>query len=52
MSRALRGLFLGAILLFLLSPIVVVGGVSLNAKKALYFPPQGVSLAWYAELFG
>lgn len=52
MSRALRGLFLGAILVFLLSPIVVVGGVSLNAKKALYFPPQGVSLAWYAELFG
>ncbi len=52
MSRALRGLFLGVVLVFLLSPIVVVGGVSLNAKKALYFPPQGVSLAWYAELFG
>jgi len=30
---------------------VVVGGVSLNAKKALYFPPQGISLAWYVELF-
>ena len=38
-------------LLFLLSPIVVVGGVSLNEKKSLYFPPQGLSLAWYVELF-
>ncbi len=52
MSRVLRGVFLGLIGLFLLSPIVVVGGVSLNAKKALFFPPQGVSLVWYAELFG
>jgi putative spermidine/putrescine transport system permease protein len=51
MNRALRQLFLSLVMLFLLSPIVVVGGVSLNAKKALYFPPQGISLAWYVELF-
>jgi putative spermidine/putrescine transport system permease protein len=51
MKSALRPVFLSLVLIFLLSPIVVVGGVSLNAKKALYFPPQGVSLAWYAELF-
>ncbi len=25
--------------------------MSLNAKKSLYFPPQGLSLAWYVELF-
>jgi putative spermidine/putrescine transport system permease protein len=50
-SRALRRVFLSLVLLFLLSPIVIVGGVSLNAKKALYFPPQGLSLAWYVELF-
>jgi putative spermidine/putrescine transport system permease protein len=51
MSGPLRKLFLAFVLLFLLSPIVVVGGVSLNAKKSLFFPPQGISLAWYAELF-
>ena len=51
MNRALRQVFLSLVLIFLLSPIVVVGGVSLNEKKALYFPPQGVSLAWYVELF-
>ncbi|MFO7706819.1 MAG: hypothetical protein R6V84_01515, partial [Desulfobacterales bacterium] len=51
MNRALRPVFLSLVLLFLLSPIVVVGGVSLNEKKALYFPPQGLSLTWYVELF-
>jgi putative spermidine/putrescine transport system permease protein len=51
MTRALRHVFLSLVLLFLLSPIVVVGGVSLNEKKSLYFPPQGLSLDWYVELF-
>lgn len=51
MNRLLRQIFLSLVMLFLLSPIVVVGGVSLNAKKALYFPPEGISLAWYVELF-
>jgi len=51
MNRALRRLFLTFILIFLMSPIVVVGGVSLNQKKSLFFPPQGLSLAWYVELF-
>jgi putative spermidine/putrescine transport system permease protein len=51
MTRAARNLFLTLVLVFLIAPIVVVGGVSLNAKKSLYFPPQGLSLAWYVELF-
>ena len=51
MNRSLRNLFLTFTLIFLISPIVVVGGVSLNAKKVLFFPPQGFSLAWYVELF-
>ena len=51
MNRALRRLFLTFILIFLMSPIVVVAGVSLNQKKSLFFPPQGLSLAWYVELF-
>jgi putative spermidine/putrescine transport system permease protein len=50
-NRAIRPVFLALVLVFLLSPIVVVGGVSLNEKKALYFPPQGFSLGWYVELF-
>ncbi len=33
--------------LFLLAPLVVVAGVSLNAKKRLFFPPEGLSLRWY-----
>jgi putative spermidine/putrescine transport system permease protein len=51
MNRSLRNLFLTFILIFLMSPIVIVGGVSLNVKKSLFFPPQGLSLAWYVELF-
>lgn len=37
--------------LYLLLPIVVIAGVSLNARKVLFFPPQGVSLRWYHEFF-
>ncbi len=51
MNSALRRLFLTLIVIFLMSPIVVVGGVSLNEKKVLFFPPHGLSLAWYVELF-
>jgi len=51
MNRSLRNLFLTFTLIFLVSPIVVVGGVSVNVKKSLFFPPQGFSLAWYVELF-
>ena len=35
----------------LAAPIVVVAGVSVNAKQSLNFPPQGFSLAWYVEIF-
>ena len=50
MNRSLRQLFLALVLIFLASPIVVVGGVWLN-ERGLYFPPQGFSLNWYVELF-
>ena len=50
MSRALIYTFMGAMAAFLVAPLVVVGGVSLNAHKALMFPPDGVSLQWYGEL--
>ena len=50
MSRFLRNLYL-ALMVFLLSgPLIVVLGVSLNAKKRLFFPPDGISMRWYVEL--
>ena len=50
MSKTLRNIFLGLVLFLLSGPLVVVSGVSLNAKKRLFFPPEGVSLRWYVEL--
>jgi putative spermidine/putrescine transport system permease protein len=50
MSKALRQIFLGLILFIMASPLAVVSGVSLNAKKRLFFPPEGLSLRWYVEL--
>ncbi|CAN7728448.1 ABC transporter permease [Phyllobacterium sp. LjRoot231] len=37
--------------LFLALPLIVVAGVSVNAKQTLAFPPQGFSLSWYGEIF-
>ena len=35
---------------FLLAPLVVVAGVSVNARRTLVFPPEGFSLDWYAAI--
>ena len=50
MSAFPQRLFLGLMLSFMAAPLIVVAGVSLNAKKRLLFPPQGWSLHWYQEL--
>ena len=50
MSKILRNIFLFVILFLLSGPLIVVSGVSLNAKKRLFFPPEGISLRWYFEL--
>jgi len=47
----LRRIFFGLVVAYLLLPILVIAGVSLNARKVLFFPPQGLSLAWYREFF-
>lgn len=47
----LRRAFFGLVVAYLLLPIVVILGVSLNADKVLFFPPRGLSLRWYAEFF-
>ncbi len=44
-------LLLAAVLLFLGLPLAVVAGVSLNEPRRLLFPPDGLSLRWYGELF-
>lgn len=48
---ALRRLFFFAIGLFFALPLIVVAGVSINKKQTLAFPPQGLSLSWYGEIF-
>ncbi|HWL70284.1 MAG TPA: ABC transporter permease [Geminicoccus sp.] len=51
MTRSLRNLFMGLVVLFMALPLVVVAGVSLNGGQQLLFPPRNPSLRWYAELF-
>lgn len=46
-----RRVFFGAVLALLSAPLFVVFGVSVNAKKVLFFPPLGFSFRWYGELF-
>jgi putative spermidine/putrescine transport system permease protein len=46
-----RNLFMALVVLFMAAPLIVVAGVSLNAQRQLLFPPRGLSLGWYAELF-
>jgi putative spermidine/putrescine transport system permease protein len=48
--RAATALYLVAILLFVLGPLVVVAGVSFTAGEYVAFPPQGFSLRWYEEV--
>jgi putative spermidine/putrescine transport system permease protein len=47
----LRRAFFGLVMLYLLLPLVIIVGVSLNADRVLFFPPRGVSLRWYVEYF-
>lgn len=51
MSRLAIGLILGATLTFLIGPFLIVIFAGLSAGEALAFPPQGLSLKWYAKVF-
>jgi putative spermidine/putrescine transport system permease protein len=51
MSASLSRIGLGAVLLFLLGPFVVVLLAALSAGETLAFPPQGLSLRWLAHVF-
>lgn len=47
----MRRLFFFVVGLFLALPLIVVAGVSINARQTLAFPPQGFSLSWYGQIF-
>ena len=51
MIAILRATFMSVVLVFLAAPLIVVAGISLNARKRLLFPPDGLSLRWYGEIF-
>ncbi|OCP21471.1 MULTISPECIES: ABC transporter permease [unclassified Ensifer] len=51
MTTIFRKAYFFLIGLFLALPLIVVAGVSVNAKQTLAFPPQGFSLSWYGEIF-
>ncbi|MBX5001576.1 ABC transporter permease [Rhizobium lentis] len=47
----LRNVLFGIVGLFLALPLIIVAGVSVNARQSLTFPPQGFSLSWYGQIF-
>jgi len=44
----LRQVFLVALAFFLAAPLIIVAGVSFNSTAQMTFPPQDISLRWYA----
>jgi putative spermidine/putrescine transport system permease protein len=51
MSRITVWFILGATLTFLIGPFLIVILAGASAGEALSFPPQGLSLKWYAKVF-
>jgi putative spermidine/putrescine transport system permease protein len=47
----LARVFFGLTITYLLLPLAIILGVSLNAQKVLFFPPRGLSSRWYVEFF-
>jgi len=51
MNVVLRRLTFALVIVYLLAPLVIVAGVSLNPRQLLFFPPEGISLRWYGTAF-
>src|SRR5207249_4294711 len=49
--RALRGTICVFVALYLIAPLILVVIISFNASPFLQFPPPGLSLRWYRNLF-
>jgi len=47
----LLGAFAALVFLFLLAPLVIIVGASLSDTSYLTFPPQGLTLRWFANIF-
>jgi putative spermidine/putrescine transport system permease protein len=47
--RTVVGLFLAAVVIFIVAPTLLVAGMSLNDGAFFSFPPRGISLRWYTE---
>jgi putative spermidine/putrescine transport system permease protein len=45
-------LFLTAVVLYLVAPILVAASVSFTTRPYIQFPPQGFSLQWYRKFLG
>lgn len=50
-AAAGRLVFLGLVAIFLAMPLVIVSSISFNGTAQMVFPPQELSLRWYAEFF-
>ena len=46
-----KRIFITLSFIVLSAPLFIVSGVSLNAKKLMFFPPRGLSFKWYPEVF-
>ncbi len=51
MTRWGKLVFLVVMFGMLAAPLLIVAGVSLNAKKFMFFPPKGLSFQWYPAVF-
>lgn len=51
MPRLAIWIILGLTLTFLIGPFLIVILAGASAGEALAFPPQGLSLKWYAKVF-
>lgn len=52
LGRTLLYIVAGLVLLYLISPILIVIPLSFSSAKFLTFPPPGFSLQWYQNFFG
>lgn len=50
--KAAAGFFVALILIVVLGPLIVIIGVSFTAGDYITFPPEGLSLRWYATVAG
>jgi len=51
-SDLLLRIYVGAVLLFIFSPQLIVFITSISSTSVITFPPPGVSLRWFEKLFG